>query len=171
MFQSLRRYNKADLIAATAHNHQVNLDMGRRKSAAGGVNSKPTVIDHHQARANDTSVTSTFIEHEEDNDEERGAVDGQSASSTTPEPNAEADEHRPISLSQMKTMLVDWIRKPYQSTAENSHVLLARSIDHISKTAFTLLFGLFSFFYFLTYAFIKPAQLEDWIEKEFEAVD
>jgi hypothetical protein len=38
-------------------------------------------------------------------------------------------------------------------------------VDNVSKTVFTLLFGLFTFFYFLTYAFIKPAQLEDWIEK------
>ena len=77
------------------------------------------------------------------------------------DPNNFQDE----SLWQMK--LFDWLR--LQGT--NSNVQLARKIDHISKTIFTLLFGLFTFFYFLTYAFIKPAQLDDWIEKEFEAAD
>ena len=67
--------------------------------------------------------------------------------------------------------LFDWLRRPYLIGAENSNVQLARTIDHVSKTVFTLLFFLFSFFYFLTYAVIKPAQLEDWIENEFEAVD
>ena len=78
-----------------------------------------------------------------------------------------------LTMSQMKNFVLDWIRRPYLINAENysSNVQLARSIDHLSKTVFTLLFGLFSFFYFLTFAFIKPAQLEDWIEKEFEAID
>ncbi|XP_054162274.1 glutamate-gated chloride channel-like [Oppia nitens] len=63
-----------------------------------------------------------------------------------------------------------WLRRPQilRSTELTSRARMARSIDHISKTVFTLLFGLFSFFYFLTYAVIKPAQLDDWIENEFE---
>jgi len=66
-----------------------------------------------------------------------------------------------------------WLRRPqiFRSVELTSRARLARSIDHISKTVFTLLFGLFSFFFFLTYAVIKPAQLDDWIEKEFEAAD
>jgi hypothetical protein len=66
-----------------------------------------------------------------------------------------------------------WLRRPqiFRSAELTSRARLARSIDHISKTVFTLLFGLFTFFFFLTYAIIKPAQLDDWIEKEFEAAD
>ena len=63
-----------------------------------------------------------------------------------------------------------WLRRPqlFRPTEMSSRARLARNIDHISKTVFTLLFGLFSFFYFLTYAVIKPAQLEAWIETEFD---
>nr|XP_027201514.1 glutamate-gated chloride channel-like [Dermatophagoides pteronyssinus] len=79
-----------------------------------------------------------------------------------------------LSVQQMKNIVMEWIRRPYLFTANeqySSNEQLARSIDHISKTIFTLTFSLFSFFYFLTYAFIKPSQLDDWIEKEFESSD
>lgn len=76
------------------------------------------------------------------------------------------------SLWQMQSF-INWIRRPYLISAESSqsNVMLAQKIDHVSKSAFILLFSLFTFFYFLTYAFIKPSQLEDWIELEFEATD
>lgn len=66
-----------------------------------------------------------------------------------------------------------WLRRPqlFRAAEATSRARLARSIDHISKTVFTLLFSLFSFFYFLTYAIIKPAQLDEWIENEFENHD
>lgn len=85
----------------------------------------------------------------------------------------QTSEDEEMSMMQMKNFLVDWLRRPYLINQEHysNKAQLARSIDQISKTVFTLLFGLFCFFYFLTYAFIKPAQLEDWIEKEFDAVD
>lgn len=86
-----------------------------------------------------------------------------------------------FSLNNIKQSIVNWIKRTNLIHREemqtsnnfnrNTNIQLARSIDHISKTVFTLVFGLFSFFYFLTYAFIKPAQLDDWIEKEFEASD
>ena len=79
-----------------------------------------------------------------------------------------------LSVQQMKNIVMEWIRRPYLFTTNeqySSNEQLARSIDHISKTIFTLTFSLFSFFYFLTYAFIKPSQLDDWIEKEFESSD
>ena len=64
-----------------------------------------------------------------------------------------------------------WLRRPqiFRSTELSSKARLAKKIDHISKTVFTLLFILFAFFFFLTYAVIKPAQLDEWIEKEFES--
>lgn len=87
---------------------------------------------------------------------------------------SEEQETEKLNVQQMKNIVMEWIKRPYLFTASeqySSNEQLARSIDHISKTVFTLTFGLFSFFYFLTYAFIKPAQLDDWIEKEFEASD
>ncbi|OTF76764.1 hypothetical protein BLA29_011866 [Euroglyphus maynei] len=88
--------------------------------------------------------------------------------------SSEEHETEKLNVQQMKNIVMEWIRRPYLFTAGeqySSNEQLARSIDHISKTVFTLTFGLFSFFYFLTYAFIKPAQLDDWIEKEFESSD
>ncbi len=69
---------------------------------------------------------------------------------------AEEEGEEVMSMWQMRNFF-DWLRRPYLIAPEHatSNVQLARTIDHVSKTAFTLLFALFAFFYFLTYAFIK----------------
>ncbi|KAF7491585.1 Glutamate-gated chloride channel [Sarcoptes scabiei] len=78
-----------------------------------------------------------------------------------------------LNFFKLKSIFKEWIKKTNLISDDllSNRLQLARSIDHISKTLFTLVFGLFTFFYFLTYAIIKPSQLDDWIQNEFEASD
>lgn len=56
-----------------------------------------------------------------------------------------------------------WLRRPqmtYVESPERSRI--PRAVDNVSKLVFPLLFGGFTFGYFLTYAVIKPGQDENW---------
>ena len=63
-----------------------------------------------------------------------------------------------------------WLRRPnifqpQQETTRNAR--LARSIDHISKTVFPFLFGVFSFTFFAVFAGYLPSLLDEWIANEY----
>jgi hypothetical protein len=62
-----------------------------------------------------------------------------------------------------------WLRRPniFQPQQETSHARLARSIDHISKTVFPFLFGVFSFTFFAVFAGYLPSLLDEWIANEY----
>ncbi|CAG2164500.1 unnamed protein product [Oppiella nova] len=119
----------------------------------------------------DPSVTSQINHRHHKSDRNRSMSDiHQQHSPYRAPPSATASLHEDDRLRAAASVFA-WLRRPqlFRSTELTSRARLARSIDHISKTVFVLLFCLFSFFYFLTYAIIKPAQLDDWIENEFEA--
>jgi len=63
-----------------------------------------------------------------------------------------------------------WLRRPniFQPQQElTSQARLARSIDHVSKTVFPFLFGVFSFTFFAVFAGYLPSLLDEWIANEY----
>lgn len=63
-----------------------------------------------------------------------------------------------------------WLRRPpgHVVTEEiTSQAKLARSIDHISKTVFPFLYGVFSFTFFAVFAGYLPSLLDEWIANEY----
>lgn len=66
-----------------------------------------------------------------------------------------------------------WLRRPHLwDTAEfSSYARLARSIDHISKFVFPLLFGVFSLSFFIYFAWFSPSKLDNWAHLEYHPYD
>ncbi|XP_053207971.1 glutamate-gated chloride channel-like isoform X2 [Panonychus citri] len=66
-----------------------------------------------------------------------------------------------------------WLRRPHLwDTAEfSSYARLARSIDHISKFVFPLLFGIFSLSFFIYFAWFSPSKLDNWAHQEYHPSD
>ena len=63
-----------------------------------------------------------------------------------------------------------WLRRPniFQPQQEmSSRAKLAHSIDHISKTVFPFLYGVFSFTFFAVFAGYLPSLLDEWIANEY----
>lgn len=63
-----------------------------------------------------------------------------------------------------------WLRRPniFQPQQElSSQARLAQSIDHISKTVFPFLYGVFSFTFFAVFAGYLPSLLDEWIANEY----
>lgn len=63
-----------------------------------------------------------------------------------------------------------WLRRPniFQPQREiTSQAKLARSIDHVSKTVFPFLYGVFSFTFFAVFAGYLPSLLDEWIANEY----
>ena len=63
-----------------------------------------------------------------------------------------------------------WLRRPniFQPQREiASQAKLARSIDHVSKTVFPFLYGVFSFTFFAVFAGYLPSLLDEWIANEY----
>ena len=66
-----------------------------------------------------------------------------------------------------------WLRRPniFQPQREQltSQARLARSIDHVSKTVFPFLYGVFSFTFFAVFAGYLPSLLDEWIVNEYRS--
>lgn len=66
-----------------------------------------------------------------------------------------------------------WLRRPniFQPQPEyvTSQARLARSIDHVSKTVFPFLYGVFSFTFFAVFAGYLPSLLDEWIVNEYRS--
>lgn len=66
-----------------------------------------------------------------------------------------------------------WLRRPNifqpQREQHTSQARLARAIDHVSKTVFPFLFGVFSFTFFAVFAGYLPSLLDEWIANEYRA--
>lgn len=63
-----------------------------------------------------------------------------------------------------------WLRRPniFQPQQEiTSQARLARNIDHVSKTVFPFLYGVFSFTFFAVFAGYLPSLLDEWIANEY----
>lgn len=62
-----------------------------------------------------------------------------------------------------------WLRRPPGHVHEevSNQAKLARSIDHISKTVFPFLYGVFSFTFFAVFAGYLPSLLDEWIANEY----
>lgn len=120
---------------------------------------------HHQHQNTDSIPVSSPLSGREQL--KNGAEDNVTSSgAAVHETEEEGGEDEVMSMFQMRNFF-DWIRRPYLIAPEyaTSNVQLARTIDHVSKTVFTLLFGLFCFFYFLTYAFIKVSANNRIVER------
>ncbi|RWS14953.1 glutamate-gated chloride channel-like protein, partial [Dinothrombium tinctorium] len=62
-----------------------------------------------------------------------------------------------------------WLRRPHKWDTQEitAHARLARSIDHVSKTVFPLLFGIFSVTFFIYYALYSPSKVDSNLDKEY----
>lgn len=63
-----------------------------------------------------------------------------------------------------------WLRRPNIFPPEReitSQAKLARSIDHVSKTVFPFLYGVFAFAFFTIFAGYLPSLLDEWIANEY----
>ncbi|KAI1290240.1 Glutamate-gated chloride channel [Halotydeus destructor] len=65
-----------------------------------------------------------------------------------------------------------WLRRPniFQPQEMSSQARLARSIDHISKTIFPFLYGVFSFTFFAVFAGYMPSLVDEWIADEYSDI-
>lgn len=57
-----------------------------------------------------------------------------------------------------------WLRRSrhWKDMSFSSNARRARSIDHISKFVFPILFGVFSISFFIWFAWCSPAKLDNW---------
>lgn len=85
--------------------------------------------------------------------------------SPSPRPTIPGDERMRAAAS-----VFAWLRRPniFQPQQEvTSQARLARSIDHVSKTVFPFLYGVFSFTFFAVFAGYLPSLLDEWIANEY----
>ena len=97
-------------------------------------------------------------------------ISGSSRATTRPSTAMHGDDRARAAAS-----VFSWLRRPniFQPQREQvtSQARLARSIDHISKTVFPFLYGVFSFTFFAVFAGYLPSLLDDWILNEYRRAD
>ena len=116
-------------------------------SAAAGADSH---VNHRQAPRQITAV-----------------IAGSSRPMTRPSSGVHSDERARAAAS-----VFAWLRRPniFQPQPQvTSQARLARSIDHVSKTVFPFLYGVFSFTFFAVFAGYLPSLLDEWIVNEYRA--
>lgn len=94
-------------------------------------------------------------------------LSGSSRATTRPSTTMQGDDRARAAAS-----VFSWLRRPniFQPPREQvtSQARLARSIDHVSKTVFPFLYGVFSFTFFAVFAGYLPSLLDDWILREYK---
>lgn len=95
-------------------------------------------------------------------------VSGSSRPTTRPSSSVPADDRARAAAS-----VFAWLRRPniFQPQREQitSQARLAQSIDHVSKTVFPFLYGVFSFTFFAVFAGYMPSLLDEWIVNEYRS--
>lgn len=95
-------------------------------------------------------------------------ISGSSRTTTRPSTAVQGDDRARVAAS-----VFSWLRRPniFQPQREQitTQVRLARSIDHISKTVFPFLYGVFSFTFFAVFAGYLPSLLDEWIVNEYRS--
>ncbi|XP_022694951.1 glutamate-gated chloride channel-like isoform X2 [Varroa jacobsoni] len=79
------------------------------------------------------------------------------------DPPAGEESNRSFGRFRTVATLFVWLRRPQAiSTQLPSKPRLAKAIDYFSRTVFPVLFGMFTFGFFLNYAIIGPLSEENW---------
>lgn len=94
-------------------------------------------------------------------------VSGSSRTTTRPSSAVQGDDRARAAAS-----VFSWLRRPNIFQPQREHLTgqarLARSIDHVSKTVFPFLYGVFSFTFFAVFAGYLPSLLDEWIVNEYK---
>lgn len=95
-------------------------------------------------------------------------VSGSSRPTTRPSSSVPTDDRARAAAS-----VFAWLRRPNifepQREQITSQARLVRSIDHVSKTVFPFLYGIFSFTFFAVFAGYLPSLLDEWIVNEYRS--